>query len=172
MITGSAPRPCGAKVGEALRDYAAAVVARRDVASWLEGPGSVTGGNEGLKRGERLGLPTEGRGRIAGAGARVVAFLIDAVLCATLAFVVAHDQVWTTPIFAVEALVLTALAGGSAGQLLYGLRVVRVDGARVGWARATLRTALLLLFIPALIWDRDGRGLHDRLAGSVIVHTS
>jgi uncharacterized RDD family membrane protein YckC len=30
---------------------------------------------------------------------------------------------------------------------------------------------LLLLFIPALIWDRDGRGLHDRAAGTVVLHT-
>ena len=37
--------------------------------------------------------------------------------------------------------------------------------------RAVLRTALLLLLIPALIWDRDGRGLHDRAAGTAVVHT-
>jgi uncharacterized RDD family membrane protein YckC len=24
--------------------------------------------------------------------------------------------------------------------------------------------------VPALIWDRDGRGLHDRAAGTVLVH--
>ncbi len=120
--------------------------------------------------GQRLGLPVEGPGRIAGVGARLVAFLLDAVLCAAVARVVAQDQVWTTPIFAVEAFVLTALAGGSAGQLLRRLRVVRLDGSGPGWGRAAVRTGLLLLFIPALIWDRDGRGLHDRLAGTVIVH--
>ena len=32
-----------------------------------------------------------------------------------------------------------------------------------------LRTALLLLLVPALITDRDGRGLHDRAAGTVVV---
>jgi hypothetical protein len=31
------------------------------------------------------------------------------------------------------------------------------------------RTALLCIAIPALIWDRDGRGLHDRLARTVEV---
>jgi hypothetical protein len=28
---------------------------------------------------------------------------------------------------------------------------------------------LFFLAIPALVWDRDGRGLHDRLAGTVEV---
>jgi uncharacterized RDD family membrane protein YckC len=28
---------------------------------------------------------------------------------------------------------------------------------------------LLCLLIPALIWDRVGRGLHDRAAGTVVV---
>jgi hypothetical protein len=32
-----------------------------------------------------------------------------------------------------------------------------------------LRSVLLVLVIPALIWDRDGRGLHDRLARAVQV---
>ncbi len=148
------------------------MLARRDVASWLEGPRSATDAGTEFQRGARLGLPTEGPGRIAGVGARLVAFLIDAVICAAVAFVGARNQAWTTPIFAVEVLVLTAVAGGSAGQLVRGLRVVRVDGSRAGWARATLRTALLLLLIPALIWDRDGRGLHDRFAGTVLVHTT
>jgi uncharacterized RDD family membrane protein YckC len=28
---------------------------------------------------------------------------------------------------------------------------------------------LLGLLIPAVIWDRDGRGLHDRAAGTVVI---
>jgi len=32
-----------------------------------------------------------------------------------------------------------------------------------------IRTVLLCLFIPAVIWDRDQRGMHDRLAGTVLV---
>jgi uncharacterized RDD family membrane protein YckC len=145
---------------------------RKDVASWLEGPGRTRDADQPeFVRGERLGLPAEGPGRVAGVGARLGAFLIDTILCAAVAWTVARDPVWTTPIFAVEAFVLTALTGGSVGQLARGLRVVRVDRRPVGWARAGLRTALLVVLIPALIWDRDGRGLHDRLAGSVIIHT-
>jgi len=32
-----------------------------------------------------------------------------------------------------------------------------------------LRTLLICLVIPAVIWDRDGRGLQDRAAGTVVV---
>jgi len=31
--------------------------------------------------------------------------------------------------------------------------------------------ALLVLLVPALVMDRDGRGLHDRAAGAVVVRT-
>ncbi len=43
------------------------------------------------------------------------------------------------------------------------------DGGPVGLARAALRTVLLCLVIPAVVWDRDGRGLHDRAAGTAVV---
>jgi hypothetical protein len=32
-----------------------------------------------------------------------------------------------------------------------------------------VRTALLCLFFPALFSDSDGRGMHDRAAGTAIV---
>jgi uncharacterized RDD family membrane protein YckC len=34
---------------------------------------------------------------------------------------------------------------------------------------ALVRTILLMLLIPAVIWDRDQRGLHDRLARTAVV---
>jgi uncharacterized RDD family membrane protein YckC len=149
------------------------MVERRDVASWLQGPGSVSGrsGEDTSYAGQRLGLPAEGPGRVAGFGARLAALLVDAVLCAALAWGLTGDQGWTTPIFGLEVLVLTVLGGASAGQRVRGLQVVRLDGRPVGVGRAALRTALLLLLIPALIWDRDGRGLHDRAAGTAVLHT-
>jgi uncharacterized RDD family membrane protein YckC len=30
---------------------------------------------------------------------------------------------------------------------------------------------LLALLVPALIWDRDGRGMHDKAAGTALVRT-
>ncbi|MDQ1625201.1 MAG: hypothetical protein QOJ49_699 [Actinomycetota bacterium] len=146
------------------------MVDRRDVATWLQGP-PPRRSEPSSYAGERLGLPAEGPGRVARVGPRLAAFVIDAVLCAAIAWGIPHDPAWTTPIFAVEVLVLTALAGASAGQRVLGLRVVRLDGRHPGVPRVLLRTVLLLLLIPVLIWDRDGRGLHDRAAGTVLVHT-
>jgi len=149
------------------------VVERKDVASWLEGPGGARGRAPGEVQeyaGQRLGRPRSGPGSVAGFGARIVAYLIDSLACAVISYGLFRAQVWTLVIFAVEVLVLTALAGGSAGQIARGLRVVRLDGRPLGLPRAALRTVLLLLLVPALIWDRDGRGLHDKAADSVVVN--
>ena len=148
------------------------MVDRKDVASWLEGPGARRPpGPEQAYAGERLGRPPSGVGSVAGFGPRLVAFLLDSVMCAVVAWGVPREPALTTPIFVAEVLLLTWLAGGSAGQRLRGLAVVRLDGSPVGLPRAALRTLLLALLVPALIWDRDGRGLHDRAAGTVVVRT-
>jgi uncharacterized RDD family membrane protein YckC len=34
-----------------------------------------------------------------------------------------------------------------------------------------LRTFLLMLFIPAVVFDRDGRGLHDRYTDTAVVRS-
>jgi uncharacterized RDD family membrane protein YckC len=75
----------------------------------------------------------------------------------------------TLAIFFVEVTLLTWLIQGSFGQLVVGLRVVSVTGARLSLWRAALRTALVCLVIPAVIYDEGGRGLHDRAVGSVCV---
>ena len=49
------------------------------------------------------------------------------------------------------------------------VRPLAGDPGRVGAGKALLRTLLLYLLVPALISDRDGRGLHDRFAGTVVV---
>jgi uncharacterized RDD family membrane protein YckC len=48
--------------------------------------------------------------------------------------------------------------------------VVRLDGRPVGLLWSLVRTLLLVLVIPALVWDRDYRGLHDRAAGTVVIN--
>jgi uncharacterized RDD family membrane protein YckC len=53
---------------------------------------------------------------------------------------------------------------------LFGLRLVRVDRtAAVDPGRVILRTFLLFLLVPAVVWDRDGRGLHDRFTDTAVV---
>jgi hypothetical protein len=81
-----------------------------------------------------------------------------------------QPDAWATlAIFAVEQLVFLWTANGSIGHLLLRMRVVPVAPARLGLWRPVVRTALLCLAVPALLWDRDQRGLHDQLAGTVLV---
>jgi uncharacterized RDD family membrane protein YckC len=70
-------------------------------------------------------------------------------------------------VYVVEATLLTALLGGSFGQLLMRVVVVRIDGRPVNVLRAFLRTVLICLVIPPLVFNRDQRGLHDLAAGTV-----
>lgn len=128
-------------------------------------------------------MPASGAGSLAPTGRRVLAFLIDVIASALVAglFVRRSDLSgaaahlpgsWSMVALAVDYVGGLLLLGRSLGMYLTGLRVIRVDApVAVGPVRAIGRTALLLLLIPALVADRDFRGLHDRLTGTaVIVH--
>jgi hypothetical protein len=134
-------------------------------------------------RGERLGLTSAGAGSLAPTGRRSLAFAIDLLASgfAAALFVRRRDMPglaahlpgqWSLlPLFIEYVLGLTLL-GRSFGMCLTGLRVIRVDAPRpIGPLRAAERTVLLMLLVPAIIVDRDFRGLHDRLTSTaVIVH--
>jgi uncharacterized RDD family membrane protein YckC len=150
---------------------------REAIGSWLSGPRAAAErmGVELGYRGERLGLPQEGPGSIAPFGRRLAAVLIDWLLSVLIAYgLIAHRDVhaansWALAVFGVVALVSLVLVGSTPGKRLLGLRVVRLDGGRVGYGAALVRTVLLVLFVPAVIWDRDSRGLHDKAARTVEV---
>lgn len=72
-------------------------------------------------------------------------------------------------VFYVEVTAFTWLVGGSFGQLAVRVRVEAIDGSRLSLWRILLRTLLICLVIPAVVFDADGRGLHDRAVGSIVV---
>ena len=118
-------------------------------------------------------IPTNARfgaRSIARPGRRFIALAIDwgtAVLVSVAFF---DYNAWATlAVFAVAQSVLLLTANGSVGHLLLGMRVVPLAGGYLGVWRPFARTALLCLVIPAVIWDRDQRGMHDRLIGTVLV---
>ena len=80
-----------------------------------------------------------------------------------------YEPFATLAVFAMAQIVLLLTANGSLGHLLLGMRVVPIGGGYLGWWRPIVRTLLLCLVIPAVIWDRDQRGAHDRLVGTVLV---
>lgn len=72
-------------------------------------------------------------------------------------------------IFFVEAAFFTALIGGSAGQVVVGIRIVDIDtGMKIGVAASLIRTFLICLVVPPLL-TVHGRGLHDRAVRSVAI---
>jgi len=74
---------------------------------------------------------------------------------------------WVLLVFAGVTSILTGLAGGSFGQLLLRIRVLRLDGQPIGLVRAVARTVLICLVIPPLVFKPDsGRGLHDMWTGT------
>ncbi|PRB15590.1 RDD family protein [Microbacterium sp. MYb62] len=120
--------------------------------------------------GERLGLPESGPRSIARPGRRIGALLIDwtAAVILSLAFF-DYDPFATLVIFAVVQVLFIPTAGGSPGHRILGMRVVRLGGGWVGLWRPLVRTLLLIFVIPAVVWDPDQRGLHDKAAGTVLI---
>jgi uncharacterized RDD family membrane protein YckC len=120
--------------------------------------------------GQRLGLPESGSGSLAKLGRRVLALLIDWALAMIVsqAFASGNSTV-TLLVFALVQWLLIATLGYSIGHRILGLQVRRLDGKYVGFWRSLIRIGLILLVIPATIWDADNRGLHDKAAGTVLV---
>lgn len=123
--------------------------------------------------GERLGLPNEGQFSIGRVGRRIGAIIVDWVAALMITMLVPVDQAFegfvTGAIFAVMQILFIPTIGGSVGHRVMGLRVIRLGGGWVGVWRPIVRTVLLMLIIPVLVWDSDQRGFHDKIAGTILV---
>ena len=148
----------------------------REIGSWLSGPQSL-GSNDGSP-GQRLGLPSDGPGSLAGLGRRMAALLVDWLIAYGLAGLVLAAGLVSTSFLATAVLLIwfflgvvsVRLFGFTSGQYLLGLRVASVDNRlHVGSGRAIVRGLLIALVIPALFTDSDGRGFSDRLTATAVV---
>ena len=103
-------------------------------------------------------------------GRRVAALAIDyvPVIILALAFF-DYDPIAMLVIFAVIQMLFIPTIGGSPGHRIMGMRVIRADGAWTGVWRPMIRTLLLVLVVPAVIFDSDGRGMHDKAAGTLLI---
>jgi uncharacterized RDD family membrane protein YckC len=136
------------------------------------------GAGEGYP-GERLGLVPEGRGSLASWRSRIAALLADWAFSMVVAVALFGTGVMTEDgwrawmvlaTFFVESTVLSWLTGGSLGQLVCRIGVIRLDRVPLGLPRAVLRQALVSLALPPLVVGADRRGLHDYAAGTVVVN--
>lgn len=141
--------------------------------TWL---GGVRAAGADLGRpGERLGLPATGPGSVSGFARRIGAVIIDWLICT---WAIGRGILGADParspwigllVFAVEYILLAGTTGTTLGMLLFRIKIITVTGDRPSLKSILIRTLLLCLALPALIWDRDNRGLHDRAAGTVVV---
>lgn len=103
-------------------------------------------------------------------GRRALGLIIDWAIALGVARLAFGDaQFGPLGIFAIEQVLLVGTLGYGIGHRIAGLRVVRLDGSWAGPLRGLIRTVLLCLVVPAAIWDSDQRGVHDKIAGTVLV---
>jgi uncharacterized RDD family membrane protein YckC len=132
--------------------------------------------------GKRFGLPEHGPMSVAPLGRRLLALIVDWLLCYLIASSIVRHNIFTVTdahyqdanlaallLFAVEVYLLTAISGLTVGKRLLGIAAIRTNGSAPGFKWAALRTVLLLCVIPACLADRDLRGLHDRASDTVVV---
>jgi len=124
-------------------------------------------------------MPERGPGSLARFGRRLVAILVDWLICNVIAVGLLDYRLGEAglgpfkplAVFVLMNLLLVGTLGSTIGHRLLGIRVVRLGGAGAGPLPAVIRTVLLAVVIPAVIWDRDTRGFHDKIAGTVLVRT-
>jgi uncharacterized RDD family membrane protein YckC len=121
--------------------------------------------------------PEAGPGSVAHFGSRLLAFLIDGALADLIAIIVGggyhtNDRQTLSVLiaFLLIELVFVAAAGQTPGMRVAGIAVLREDRSgrpKLRWV--LLRTLLLATVAPALVIDQDGRAMHDRAAGTVML---
>jgi uncharacterized RDD family membrane protein YckC len=127
-------------------------------------------------------MPREGTGSIGRFGRRLAGALIDWALCTLIAYalfdvplpfteVAGARSYVVLAVFAVEHLLLVGTLGYTLGHRIVGLQVRSMDRQAARPVQVLVRTLLLCLFLPAMFWDKDGRGFHDKAAGTLIVRT-
>lgn len=98
--------------------------------------------------------------------------MIDWLPCAAAAqLLTANPSFSALALFAAVTALSVGVAGRTVGHAVAGLRVALLDGRRAGFAAGVIRTVLLCLVIPPVVYDADGRGLHDRAAGTIVLRT-
>ncbi len=125
-------------------------------------------------------------GRVyAGFWIRLLAYIIDGVIVAVVNVVVdiAIDAPLTSGLLqiavgAVYTIGFWTAAGATPGKMALGLRVTMASGEPIGLGPAVLRyigyfisTITLLIGFLMIAFTREKRGLHDFIAGTVVIRT-
>lgn len=133
--------------------------------------------------GERLGLPETGPQSVARVGRRFIAITLDWIISALVLMLMtgrdyltisssAAGQLQLLGVFVALQILSIWAIGGSMGHRMLRLYVVNVHGGSLTWWRPIVRSVLLALVVPALVWDSDQRGFHDKIAGTLLLKSA
>jgi uncharacterized RDD family membrane protein YckC len=110
----------------------------------------------------------------AGFWIRMLALLIDAILVG----MVTHASDWFLPALAVYGALLWHFRGSTVGGIIFGLKVVRIDGKPSDWMTMCVRALAcffsLIVVGLGFLWiafDPQKQAWHDKIAGTVVVRT-
>jgi uncharacterized RDD family membrane protein YckC len=96
--------------------------------------------------------------------------MIDWTIALLISNLLFAGNSWATlAVFAAEQILLIGTLGYSIGHRALGIQVVRLGGAPAGPLAAVVRTLLLCLVVPAVVFDPDQRGLHDKAMNTVLI---
>lgn len=147
------------------------MVDRRDWAGWLQGPRKSLE-SQGIELGypgQRLGMPESGPGSIARFGRRLGALAIDWLSALAIAAALNNYltlsldlNTLTLLVFFAHTAIFITLFSGSFGHRLFGIQIRAISGKRLSLISVLVRQALICLVVPAVIYDRDQRGMHDK----------
>jgi uncharacterized RDD family membrane protein YckC len=129
--------------------------------------------------GAELGLPPQGAGSLATFLRRAIGAVIDWMLAQLIVigvFGIQVDQGGAAAfaplgVFALMHLLLVGTTGMTIGHRVVGIGVASLDHAPLRPGQTAIRTLLVVLFLPALFTGSDGRGWHDRAAGTLTIRT-
>ncbi len=113
-------------------------------------------------------------------GRRFAALMVDWLACYFIVAAsaggvgaMAPNRSWTVlALFFAEIAILSVLQGATLGHRIFGIKIVRfTDGGAITPVQALIRSALLVTVIFAITFDDNGRGMHERLSGSVLTRS-
>jgi uncharacterized RDD family membrane protein YckC len=126
-----------------------------------------------------LGLPARGAGSLATLVRRALAAIIDWILSQLIVaglLEIPMDEGGAGAfaplgLFALMHLLLVGTLGTTIGHRVVGIGVRALDGGPPRPQQALVRTVMVVLFFPAVFTASDGRGFHDKAAGTMTIRT-
>jgi uncharacterized RDD family membrane protein YckC len=129
--------------------------------------------------GATLGLPERGPGSLAPLLRRALAAIVDWLLSQLIVVGLLDIPMdgggarafAPLGIFALMHLLLVGTIGTTIGHKIVGIEVRALDGGPLRPQQTLVRTLMVVLFLPAVFTASDGRGFHDKAAGTMTLRS-